>query len=395
MNKYSIKTYVQNRDGKVYLYINYRDTTMYIGTGLDSNTKFTGREFPSSVPGAKAKTFRLSEMYNAVEDFIVHNDGLTAAEMKNKLKVVITGKGVKVPTLAELLREYAETKRAENTKHAYRCTANTVEAFDSHATLSTVTPDWLRRYEQHELTKTRPSQRKDGKGKTRFGRQQNGVAIDLRNIRAVFNWAMASGKTSNYPFAQFKIKHEQTRKRNLSADTMRHIVAHGGRYCDMFALMFYLIGINISDIYYLPKDCIRDGRLEYRRNKTGRLFSILVEPEALYIINRYAGKTHLLNFCETCKDHKVFLKHMNDELGKLYEGCTSYWCRHTWASIAASLDIPIETISQALGHSFGASVTNIYIHYDTRKVDEANRKVIDCITKEKPDAGSASGGCDI
>ena len=45
--------------------------------------------------------------------------------------------------------------------------------------------------------------------------------------------------------------------------------------------------------------------------------------------------------------------------------------------MAASLDIPIEAVSRALGHSVWASVTSIYIHFDNRKVDEANRKVID------------------
>jgi integrase len=242
-----------------------------------------------------------------------------------------------------------------------------------------ITPAWLTNYENHELTKTRPSQKKDGKGKSRVGRMPNGVAIDLRNIRAAFNWAASNGWTDNYPFRRFKIHYEQTRKRDLSREQVRTIQNHGGRYCDTFMLMLFLIGINISDLYYLPKDCIRDGRLEYRRNKTGRLFSIKIEPEAQAIIDRYTGTDTLLSFAETCKDYKVFLHHMNKALDDLVKGCTSYWSRHTWASMAASLDIPIETVSRALGHSVGASVTAIYIHFDTRKVDEANRRVIDSL----------------
>lgn len=56
---------------------------------------------------------------------------------------------------------------------------------------------------------------------------------------------------------------------------------------------------------------------------------------------------------------------------------SSYWSRHTWATFAAELDIPKETISEALGHSMGSKVTSIYINFDRKKVDEANRKVID------------------
>lgn len=379
-----IKTYVNSRDNKVNLIVMYAGKRIMVTTPITSKVKFTGTDVPPSVSGSNAKAAQLRKWYTECEEFILAHKTMPAEQLRKALKAIVDGGNPEDAaggdTLAALLNRFADTKRAENTKRAYRCTAKNVEAFDSKATLS-VTPEWLRRYEAHELTKDRPSQQKDGKGVTRKGRQQNGVAIDLRNIRAVFNWALENGWTSNYPFRTFKIRQEQTRKRNLPIDVMRQVIAHGGRYCDMFALMTYLIGINISDIYYLGKDSIKDGRLEYRRNKTGRLFSIKVEPEAQHIINRYAGEKYLLSFADTCKDYKVFLKHMNDELGGIYKGCTSYWCRHTWASVAASLDIPIETISAALGHSVGASVTNIYIQYDQKKVDEANRKVLDYIKK--------------
>ena len=63
----------------------------------------------------------------------------------------------------------------------------------------------------------------------------------------------------------------------------------------------------------------------------------------------------------------------------LFPDLSSYWARHTWATIAAELDIPKETISAALGHEIGSSITSIYIRYDQKKVDEANRKVIDYV----------------
>ena len=57
---------------------------------------------------------------------------------------------------------------------------------------------------------------------------------------------------------------------------------------------------------------------------------------------------------------------------------SSYWARHTWATIASSIDIPKDTISAALGHG-GNTVTDVYIRFDRRKVDEANRKVINYV----------------
>jgi integrase len=57
---------------------------------------------------------------------------------------------------------------------------------------------------------------------------------------------------------------------------------------------------------------------------------------------------------------------------------TSNSARHTWATIAASIGIPKDTITSALGHSNGSKTTEIYIKRDEQnRIDEANRKVID------------------
>ena len=50
----------------------------------------------------------------------------------------------------------------------------------------------------------------------------------------------------------------------------------------------------------------------------------------------------------------------------------------TQQSIAHEIGVAKETISRALGHST-SNVTDIYINYNNRIVDEANRKVIDFI----------------
>ena len=55
-----------------------------------------------------------------------------------------------------------------------------------------------------------------------------------------------------------------------------------------------------------------------------------------------------------------------------------YWTRHSWATIAAELEIPIETISAAMGHS-SKTVTDIYIKFDQAKIDRANRQVMDYV----------------
>lgn len=162
-------------------------------------------------------------------------------------------------------------------------------------------------------------------------------------------------------------------------------------------LIFYLGGINIIDLCYLKE--IRNGYIEYRRAKTGRLYKIKVEPEALEIIERYKGKEYLINIMDRYTDYRDYRQRINrnlgeigtteivkDKIGKLrkkkrtasFPDLTTYWARHTWATIAAELDIPKETIAATLGHG-GHDVTDIYIAFDQRKIDKAIRQVIDYV----------------
>ena len=142
-----------------------------------------------------------------------------------------------------------------------------------------------------------------------------------------------------------------------------------------------LIGINVVDLCNLEE--MVSGRVNYIRAKTHRPYSIKVEPEALALIEKYSGEKHLLNYLDCCVNYRHFynnlckgLKAVKEKLG-LHE-LTTYWARHSWATIAASLDIPKDTIAAALGHG-GNTVTDIYIEYDMSKVDEANRKVLDWV----------------
>jgi integrase len=158
------------------------------------------------------------------------------------------------------------------------------------------------------------------------------------------------------------------------------------KYIDVFKLMFYLIGINHADLLTLPADADEGGRIDYTRRKTHRLYSIKVEPEAKAIIDRYRGSKNLLNVADGCTNYRSFALRLNKNLSDIMPGLTAYWARHSWATIAASLDIPEDTIALALGHSSAHTTTAIYIQRDLRKVDAANRRVIDFVLNKKPDA---------
>lgn len=228
---------------------------------------------------------------------------------------------------------------------------------------------------------------------------KNARNIHLRNIRAVFNRALDEEATAAYPFRRFKIRPVATPKRSLSVERLRELISYPVvdwqvRHRDMWLLSFMLCGINMVDVCRL-REVTAEGRVEYNRAKTHRLYSIKVEPEAAAIIDKYHGREYLLDISERYGDYRDYLKRCNRGLQSIGEverhglggkktvtaafpGLTTYWARHTWATIAASLDIPRDTIAHALGHG-GNTVTDIYIDFDQSKVDDANRRVLDWV----------------
>ena len=89
-----------------------------------------------------------------------------------------------------------------------------------------------------------------------------GNVTRIGNIRAVFNKAIDDGKTDFYPFRAFKIKHEDTRKRALTAEQLAWILnvtpAPGYEEArDIFMLLFYLIGINLADLLAAKKTSVK------------------------------------------------------------------------------------------------------------------------------------------
>mgnify|MGYP002625090561 CR=1 FL=1 len=378
----------RDKDGgmKVFLRISHNGDRFLAATGLSTTGGLQGTMFPRDDRNRNAKRRRLDEILTAVEDVLIANARLTAAQVKPLVQQAINPARKTGQKLTHAIEAFAAQKSGR-TVGLYKQTAKRVSEFDQSADLESVDAGWLKSFEQ----------------KCSATMRVNTVAIHLRNIRAVFNWAIDEGKTRNYPFARFRIRHEKTRKRSLSVEELRLLRDYPCEefqkpYRDIFMLMFYLMGINAADLLHLTKKSLRGGRIEYTRAKTGKLYSIKVEPEAMEIIERYKGEKWLLSPLDRVGNHLNWLHRMNDALkniGKKYrsgrkpEGealfpdLSSYWSRHTWGTLAAEIDTPIDVIAHALGHSIpGLDVTSIYIRFNEKKVDAANRAVIDFVNRK-------------
>lgn len=290
-------------------------------------------------------------------------------------------------SVLEVARRFTAMKKP-STRLTYERTLKHLEAFiaEGHSNvLDELNKAWLTEFDNY-LAKTNPS--------------ANARALHMRNLRAVLNYALDEELTTNYPYRRFKIKTVKTAKRSLSANTLHDILTYEVEdwqviYRDMFALSFMLMGINFADMLQLKPNQYREGRIEFNRHKTSKLYSMKVEPEAAKLIEKYAGQDFVLSVMDSRKDYLQFIRQTNNALRKIgvcersglggkksitpiCGDLSTYWARHTWATIAAELDIPKETIAAALGHG-GNTVTDIYINFNSKKVDEANRRVLDYV----------------
>lgn len=403
MDKINIK-YVQDtrrekKDGSfpIALSIRWNNKTKRIATPYSckiDNWDVDKQLYNSKEPNYQRKNIHLKEIISKVERFIIDilesREKISENRFYDNIIYIVKGKEIiEKYYFVEYIEEFASTKTRKTTKEVYEYTKRKIEEFDPKCTFETIDRSWLAKFERWMICS---------------GMKTNACAVHMRNIRAVFNYCIDEEYTTLYPFRKFKIKKEETRKRSLTVEQLRTLrdypcEEYQVRYRDIFMLMFYMIGINAIDLFHAKDSDVVDGRLEYKRSKTGKLYSVLIQPEAQAIIDKYKGKNYLLNVLDDYKNYKDFLHRMGDALkdigpmerkglgGKkirqpLFPDISSYWARHTWATIAASLDIPKEVISAGLGHEIGSSITSIYIDFNMKKVDDANRAVIDYVNKE-------------
>jgi integrase len=236
--------------------------------------------------------------------------------------------------------------------------------------------------------------------------KHNSIYLYVRTIRIFYNKAIKIKLVDKalYPFDDFKLKPEKTRKRAIDKQVIKKIknlslventtIWHVRNW---FLLSFYLIGISIVDLALLTQDSYKSGRIEYKRRKTGKWYDIIVVPQAAKIISLYLNSTStgyilpIVNYKP--KDEETLMRLIKGrtklvnkyikQLGELieYDGeITTYTARHSWATIAKKLGFSNEVIAEALGHEYGNTITNVYLDsFDKEVIHKTNKKVCSSI----------------
>ncbi len=287
----------------------------------------------------------------------------------------------------EVIEQLQEANKIGNSE-VYKTMRNSIRTFtkEKDFPIKQLNYAWLKKYESWYL----------GKGNT-----LNGLSVNLRTLRALFNRAIKEKKISKeyYPFDEYSIKKEQTRKRAIPASDLELIkcfepkTKQQQKAKEYFVLSYYLMGASFIDLAYLKVENIINGRIEYKRKKTGRLHSIMVTSSLLKILNPYLeGKQKddfILNIIKSdepktqYKQVKKALKQYNKYLEEIAKECgisfniTSYVSRHSYATIAKYKGVPTAVISEALGHS-SEEVTQVYLSsFDKTVMDKYHSMIID------------------
>jgi integrase len=266
------------------------------------------------------------------------------------------------------IQELKDEKRI-GTAVSYETAMKSIEAFKSSLKYADITAPFLRKYENAMI--------EAGKSKTTVG-------IYLRSLRTIFN--RASIDKALYPFGEGKNKYSIPTGRNIKkaltlediAKIFHHEVEAGTTKemaKDYWIFIYLCNGLNVKDLCLLKHKNIEGNVLKYERAKTKRskkdneLITVSLKTEAKAVISKWGqrsinGETflfpHLQKGMTPERERQVYqqltkiinkyMKQIAKEL-EINKEVTTYFARHSFATVLRNSGASMEFISEALGHS--------------------------------------------
>lgn len=303
-------------------------------------------------------------------------------------------KGTSLSTFARKLCCLLEENGQERTARAYRSAVNRIIRFrgGEDMLIKQITPSFLSELQKEILSE---------------GRSLNTVSFYMRNLRAIYKKAVKEGliKENGNPFEEVYTGIRQTNKRALSHTEICKLdnldfLKENKRFKNaqmLFLFSFLARGMSFVDMAYLKKNAIRDGRIIYRRKKTGTMINIKITPSLQKILVYFESETTGSSFVFPIirnvhmpfrRQYESGLRLQNKHLkriaqfGNIDKILSTHVARHTWATLAQREHIPLSVISEGLGHK-SERTTSIYLAgFEQAVIDNAGCKVEEVIIKK-------------
>lgn len=264
------------------------------------------------------------------------------------------------------------------TAHVYKSALNSFTRFCGTRNVSfrLLSRERLRLYEKHLYD---------------CGLLPNTVSTYLRMLRCIYNRGVEAG-CAPYVVRQFHDVYTGVDVRQKKALPVQEL--HDLLYKDPVseklrrtqataALMFQFCGMSFADLAHLEKSSLNQDVLRYNRVKTRTPITLEVMDTAKEMIDRLRNHEpsrpgcpdylfDILRSDTKRKDEKSYreyqsaLRKFNNQLKELARvlhlksPVTSYTLRHSWATTAKYRGVPIEMISESLGHK-SIKTTQIYL----------------------------------
>lgn len=325
-------------------------------------------------------------------------ESLPAFTFKAFEKHYFTNRGTK-GTLNEAFATYAAELREAGrigTAVSYECAQNSLNKFSPGAKFADATPDFLRKYERWMLN--------DGNSITTVG-------IYLRSLRTLFNNSITDGLLTKdyYPFGKkrYEIPTGNNIKKALTLKdigTIFHYRPEPGtmtdRAKDYWIFMYLCNGINVKDMSLLKYENIKGEVIEFIRAKTERTkrhvepIRVSLTDDLKAIIKKWGNKkadgtTFIFPILEkglTPERERQLIQQMthviNDHMKILAETLgiekevTTYFARHSFATVLQRSGASISFISEALGHSSSKTTQSYLAGFE----DETKKETLKALT---------------
>ena len=245
------------------------------------------------------------------------------------------------------------------------------------------------------------------------GCMRNTVSTYMRRIRHIYNLAVEANEAPFVPnlFKDVFTGVESKRKKALPREMLERMFNAEledqslRRVQLTVRLMFAFSGIAFVDLAHLKWENIRDGILQYHRQKSGSLIQLEIPSGALRLLDELSACTakeslYLFPFLSgtrtgeaAYKEYNRILSRFNHDLKLLARSTgvtlpvTSYTIRHSFASFLKEQDVSIEVISELLGHK-SIKTTQIYLKsFSLERLSTVNRNCFESVCKPIPKVG--------